>query len=250
VKNQQLSCTDAWRAGSADTRGMAPQPSSLPDMEFREFGDRRSVQRPNLQAIDLEEHPGLFKGLVDLAAVVVVGGDHSGIQSEGKVAYASLTDVGLSETRIHPLQLADVAMVRCDLSNAQWRDVAIARVELDGCRAVGMRLEGKFDDLYAVDTRFDLMSLQRERGRGWTVFERCSFKDAVLGGSFDHVIFRDCDLSGTEFEATSARSADVRGSLLDGVRGLMTLRGATLDADQAREVAEQLATEAGFVVAG
>ncbi|MCF2532506.1 pentapeptide repeat-containing protein [Yinghuangia soli] len=218
-------------------------------MEFREFGDRRSVQRPNLEAVDLEEHPGLFKGFVDLATVVVAGGDHRGIQSEGKIAYASLTDVGLSETHIQPLQLADVAMVHCDLSNARWHDVEMARAELDGCRAVGMDLEGKFDDLYAVDTRFDLMSLQRKRGRAWTVFERCSFKDAVLGGSFDQVIFRDCDLSGAEFEATSARGADVRGSRLDGVRGLMTLRGATLDADQAREVAEQLAAEAGFVVA-
>lgn len=218
-------------------------------MEFRDFGERRSVQRPNFEAVDLGEHPVSFKGLVDLTAVVVEGGVHTGVRSEGAITYGSLTDVGLDETHIGPLRFADVLMRRCDLSNARWREVGMSRVELDGCRAVGLALSGTLDDVYAVDTRFDMMALGRERGRAWTVFERCSFRDAVLSGSFDRVIFRDCDLSGAEFEATSARGADVRGSRLDGVRGLMTLRGATLDGDQAREVAEQLAAEAGFVVA-
>jgi uncharacterized protein YjbI with pentapeptide repeats len=217
-------------------------------MEFRDFGERRSVQKPNLEAVDLEEHPGLFKGLVDLNLVAVYGGEHAGVQSEGEIAYASLADVGLGETRFAPLRLVDVLMARCNLSNAQWRDVEMSRVELDGCRAVGFACSGKLDDLYAVDTRFDMATVRLERGRAWTVFERCSFKDAVIGGSLDQVIFRDCDLSGAEFDATSARGADVRGSRLDGVRGLMTLRGATLDGDQAREAAEQLAVEAGFVV--
>ena len=102
------------------------------------------------------------------------------VSSLREITYASLTDVGLSETRIEPLRLRDVVMVRCDMSNARWREVELSRVELDGCRAVGLSLDGKLNDVYAVDTRFDMMMLQRERGRGWTVFERCSFKDAVL----------------------------------------------------------------------
>lgn len=217
-------------------------------MEFRDFGERRSVQRPNLEAVDLESHPGLFKGLVDLHAVAVEGGEHTGVQSEGEVVYGTLTGVGLGETRFAPIKLADVALVRCELSNASWRDAELSRVELDGCRAVGITLQGKLDDVYAVDTRFDMATLRLDRGRAWTVFERCSFKDAVVMGSLDQVIFRDCDLSGVEFDASSAKRADVRGSRLDHVRGLMTLRGATLDADQVREVAEHLALDAGFIV--
>ncbi|GAB2780662.1 hypothetical protein GCM10027199_64610 [Amycolatopsis magusensis] len=50
-------------------------------------------------------------------------------------------------------------------------------------------------------------------------------------------VFTDCDLTGAGFQATKAGGCDLRGSELAGTRGLLTLRGATLDTGQASAAA-------------
>lgn len=80
------------------------------------------------------------------------------------------------------------------------------------------------------------------------MFDGCSLRAAVITGDLSGVVFTDCDLTATEFTATRAQGCDLRGSRLGAARGLLSLRGAKISADQAVDIADALAAEAGLVV--
>jgi len=80
------------------------------------------------------------------------------------------------------------------------------------------------------------------------VFDGCTFTEAMVGGDLSSVVFTGCTFANAEFAATSADGCDLRGSALGGARGLLTLRGARVTADQTVTVAARLAAEAGLTV--
>jgi uncharacterized protein YjbI with pentapeptide repeats len=117
------------------------------------------------------------------------------------------------------------------------------------CRGIGLRLTVKHaGDVYAYDSRLDYAVVEVGRVKGLAVFDGCSFREAVISGDLSGVVFSDCDLTGTEFAASRAQGCDLRGSRLGAARGLLSLRGAKISADQAVDVADALAAEAGLVV--
>jgi uncharacterized protein YjbI with pentapeptide repeats len=192
---------------------------------WRDLGDRRKLRRP----------AGTPEPAGELAEDMAVG--------------ASLDGVDLSGTRREPLTLVDSVLRRCDLSAAVWQQVTLRQVELLDCRALGLRLSVELaQDVYCPGGRFDGATIRLSRVRGLVVFESCTFTDATLAGDLSSVLFRECTFDTAEFAASTADGCDLRGSDLAGARGLLTLRGARITADQAVSVAPRLASEAGLAV--
>jgi uncharacterized protein YjbI with pentapeptide repeats len=192
---------------------------------WRELGEKRRLRRP----------AGEFEPAAELAEEMAVG--------------VALDGVDLAETRRSPLTLVDSVLRRCDLSAAVWQGVTMRQVELLDCRALGLRLSVDLaQDVYVESGRLDASTLRISRVRGLVVFDGCTFTDAVVGGDLSAVVFTGCSFDGAEFAATDADGCDLRGSRLGGARGLLTLRGARITADQAVAVAPRLASEAGLSV--
>jgi uncharacterized protein YjbI with pentapeptide repeats len=192
---------------------------------WRELGDKRRLRRPS----------GALEPAGELAEDMAVG--------------VALDVVDLAETRREPLTLVDSVLRRCDLSAAVWQDVTLRQVELLDCRALGLRLSVELaQDVYVEGGRFDSATLRISRVRGLVVFDGCTFAEAMVGGDLSSVVFTRCTFEGAEFAATAADGCDLRGSALAGARGLATLRGARLTADQTLTIAPRLATELGLTV--
>jgi uncharacterized protein YjbI with pentapeptide repeats len=161
----------------------------------------------------------------------------------------ALDRADLAETRREPLTVIDSVLRRCDLSAAVWQQVTLRQVEVLDCRALGLRLSVELaQDVYLQGCRFDSATLRISRVRGLVVFDGCTFAEAVVSGDLSSVVFTDCGFDGAEFAATAAEGCDLRGSRLGASRGLLTLRGAHITADQAVSVAPRLAFEAGLAV--
>lgn len=161
----------------------------------------------------------------------------------------ALDGLDLGHTRREPLTLVDSVLRRCDLTAAVWQGVTLRQVELLDCRALGLRMSVELgQDAYLQGCRFDSATLRISRVRGLVVFDGCTFTDAVVGGDLSSVVFTDCGFDGAEFAATTAQGCDLRGSRLGASRGLLTLRGARITADQAVSAAPRLASEAGLTV--
>jgi uncharacterized protein YjbI with pentapeptide repeats len=191
---------------------------------WRTVGDRR-LRRPAGGTEEAHDLPG------DLA---------SGLAFDG---------VDLSGTRHSPLTVVDSVLRRCDLTAAVWQAVTLRQVEVLDCRARGLRLSVDLaQDVYLSGCRLDQATLRIERVRGLVVFDGCVFTDAVIAGDLSSVVFADCGFQNAEFAATKAGGCDLRSSRLSEARGLLTLRGARITADQAVSMAFRLAAESGFAV--
>lgn len=219
-------------------------------MEFRDLGDRRSVQRPSIEADELAPYTRPLKGELAVEDALIENAEGVNLTGEGRISRSRITaNSTLAETAYRPLELQDVALDGVDVSNARWGEARLARVELTGCRGIGWQLHvAEAGDVFVEDCRMDMALIDLEKVRGLMVFRNVSLREATFRGRLDQVLLLDCDLSGAEFEVTSARGADLRGSQLAGARGLLGLRGATVDGAQVLELAGQLVSEAGLTV--
>ena len=177
------------------------------------------------------------------------GGAQAEARGAGSMAESVLDGVDLSGARLGPLMLTDVVLTQVDLSGAVLHEVTARRVELVRCRAMGVRLEfAQVADVYAEGCRFDYGSLHVQRAKGRAAWRECTFREATITGDLSDAVFLDCDFAGAEFDTALAKGCDLRSSRLVGARGLLSLRGARITADQAVSVADQLAAEAGLIV--
>lgn len=192
---------------------------------WRELADGQRLRRP----------AGALEPTDELPDELLTGGE--------------LQSLDLGGSRRRPLTLVDTVLRRCDLTAALWDQVTLRQVELLDCRALGLRASLEMaQDVYVSGCRFDSATLRVERVRGLLVFTGCTFTEAVLGGDLSAVVFSDCSFDGADFAASAATGCDLRGSRLDGARGLLTLRGARVTVDQTVTMAPRLALEAGFTV--
>jgi uncharacterized protein YjbI with pentapeptide repeats len=176
-----------------------------------------------------------------------IGGDHTGLLGGGEIVQSLVDAANLAGSRLDPLSLTDVRVRRGDVANAVWEGVTARRVEFDGCRAVGWRIIVDFaEELLVQGCRWDHGGIFLGRTRGAVVFRECSFAGTTLRGDFSRVLFDRCELAGAEFGVSAAAECDLRSSRLAGARGLLTLKGARITPNQALEIADLLAVEAGF----
>jgi uncharacterized protein YjbI with pentapeptide repeats len=218
-------------------------------MEFRELTKGRSIQRPSIDHGELSVASAVFKGTFDLEYVFVETGEQVGVTGEGSVAHSVVRRVDLSRSCLGPVTLTDTALEDVDLSNASVQRVIVRRVEMLRCRAIGLRLSIELaSDFYVEGCRFDFAAIHIEKVKGIAAFKECSFRETAISGYLSGVVFLDCDFADTEFEAASAKGCDLQMSRLAGARGLLSLRGALITAEQAASVAPRLATEAGLIV--
>lgn len=217
-------------------------------MKFRDVSGGRSLQRPALDKDDLVEQRAAFKGEFAYEDARLNGSGQAGVTGEGLLRRCVVDGVDLSCAVLAHLDVMDVRLEGVDLSNASVGG-AVKRVELLRCRGIGLRLALEHAvDMYAHDSRLDYAIIEIGRVKGLAVFDGCSLRESVISGDLSGVVFSDCDLTGAEFAANRAQDCDLRGSRLDAARGLLSLRGATISAAQALDVADALATEAGLIV--
>ncbi len=146
-------------------------------------------------------------------------------------------------------RLVDVELVRCDLSGCDFSESVWHRVKLVDCRASAIELpqanlrEVSFVDCKLDNANFRLAKLQRVR-----------FDASVLGGAefvgaqLADVSFDGSDLAGADVSNAKCAAVDLRGARLDGLRGVASLAGTTIGADQLVGLAPALAQALGLRV--
>lgn len=146
-------------------------------------------------------------------------------------------------------RLVDVELVRCDLSGCDFSESIWHRVKLVDCRASAIELpqanlrEVSFVDCKLDNANFRLAKLQRVR-----------FDASVLGGAefvgaqLADVSFDGSDLTGVDLSNAKCAAVDLRGARLDGLRGVASLAGSTIGADQLVGLAPALAQALGLRV--
>jgi uncharacterized protein YjbI with pentapeptide repeats len=219
-------------------------------MGARELGGGRKILGPNLDEDELTRSDGGFDAEFELSSMLVDGGDFAGAAGEGTVERSVLRQVDLSEAKLGPLTLMDAELREVELANASLQQVVARRVELHTCRAMGLKLSIDLGtDLHVEDCRLDYAIVHLDKIKGIAAFVGCSFREATISGDLSNTVFAGCDFTETEFRVTRAKDCDLRGSRLEGARGLLSLRGATISLEQAVTASAMIMAEAGLIVA-
>ncbi|MEU6857608.1 pentapeptide repeat-containing protein [Glycomyces sp. NPDC046736] len=220
-------------------------------MKFRKIDDKRSMRRPLVEPDRLRPLGELPESDFELSEHLIEGADWSGAHLDGSLEQSQLRNVDLSETAISPFEVVDVTVERSVLSNGRWERATARRVEITDSQLVGWQAQfAMAQDLYIADSRADFAGISIGTAKGPLVFERCRFMNATFLGDFSKAVFIDCTFPGADFSrVANAKGCDMRRSDLDGITGLMSLRGTLITPDQAVEIAGELAKAAGFTLA-
>jgi uncharacterized protein YjbI with pentapeptide repeats len=127
------------------------------------------------------------------------------------------------------MRLTDVVFRRCDLSNVDGREGSLNRVEFTGSKLIGFSVaSGRAWDLRVTDCTMSLASFAFTGLRD-VVFERVNLREAsFVEARLEGVEFIDCQLEGTDFRRAKLKNCAIRGSALDAVVGIESLKGVTM----------------------
>jgi uncharacterized protein YjbI with pentapeptide repeats len=217
-------------------------------MGFRQPWSGHAIRRPSIDEDNLTPAPARLRGKFAIR-LERVHGDQTGVRGEGSIIQSVADRLTAVNSHLSLLELIDVAFQGADLSNSVWDDVSARRVEFSGCRMAGTQiLFDSTEDVAFIGCRLDYCALATRRVDGTVFFQNCTLSDASLAGRLDGFIFRDCNLSGMQFDALSAAGCDLRDSLISGAKGFVTLRGARISADQLTSAAAAIASDVGLEV--
>lgn len=163
-----------------------------------------------------------------------------------RVVGATLTGLAV-EPGARKVRLRDSVLVDADLSNVHARFAALRRVELQRCRLVGLELvEAEVEDVLFSDGTLMLGSLGHARLHR-VRFEGMNLREAsFVGADLRHVEFVDCALEGADFRDARCTKVVIRGTTLDGVVGITSLKGVAMPADDLVASATTLAAALGI----
>ncbi|MQM26584.1 pentapeptide repeat-containing protein [Glycomyces albidus] len=220
-------------------------------MKFRKIDDKLAMRMP---LVETDRLSPLEDGLdydFEWSERLIEGADLSGAQGDGSLESSAIRNTDLSGSVLTPFEIVDVAVDHSILSNARWEQTTARRVEITESQLVGWQAQfALVQDLYIADSRADFASISIGTAKGPVVFERCRFTNATFLGDLSKTVFIECAFPGADFSRVSnAKGCDLRRSELGGITGLMSLKGALITADQAVEIAGELAVAAGFKLA-
>ncbi|MDQ1479467.1 MAG: hypothetical protein QOI44_328 [Actinomycetota bacterium] len=146
-------------------------------------------------------------------------------------------------------RLVDVELVRCDLAGCDFSEAVFHRTKFVDCRGVGIELgQATFRAVVFEDCRLDDANLRLTQLAG-VRFESSVLARTDFGGArLEDVSFRDCDLTGADYSNARCSKVDLRGSRLVDVKGVGSLKGAIIGADQLPGLAPGMAHALGMEI--
>jgi uncharacterized protein YjbI with pentapeptide repeats len=166
-----------------------------------------------------------------------------------RVRESELEGLALEAGSAPGLSLIDVVLRACNLSNLDAREGLLTRVAMHGSQLVGFGLtRGEVRDLHATDCSLQLASFASATLHN-VVFERVNLAEAsFMDARLEAVAFVDCRLDGTDFRRATVSGCAIRGTSLDGVLGVDSLRGVRMPWADVVGSAGALAAALGIVV--
>jgi uncharacterized protein YjbI with pentapeptide repeats len=210
-----------------------------------------AVNAPTLPELDPLELPdgGELQELELVEVIVERNGRDPLTALRVRVQESELRGLTLGEGVVTELVLRDARLKGCDLSNLRVRSADIRRAEIAESRLVGFSVDGaRIEDLRVLGGTLMLASLAHSTLRR-VVFENVNLREAsFLGTRLTSVCFEDCDLSGADFRGARLADCMIRGSSLDALIGVDSLRGLTMPWPDLVGSVEALAAALGIAV--
>jgi uncharacterized protein YjbI with pentapeptide repeats len=217
---------------------------------------------PGMPAATTPIEPGLPASLEVLSADTLVrdGATFSAAELRGaRWCGVHVSGLGVDESLLGRCDLSDAVLTdpeftdavldELNMANALIRGGSLARVLVSGGRLTGTQFaETKIRDTVWRGVSADLSAL-RLVDLVRVTFDSCNLRQADFTGSqCDWVRFHDCDLSGAIFSRGRFTNSEFRRCRLEGIEGVESLRGASMELEAVLGLAADLADALGIRV--
>lgn len=212
-------------------------------MEIREVRGARFLL-PVIEELDLTEVDGLSGGPIREAAVGGITANRLRLE-DVTIIGSRFVGTSLADALWEGVVISGSEFDRVDLSSARLDGGKLDRVHFRGCQLSGLSLTGVLcENVIFEDCRLDYATFDTVRTAGAMGFLNCSMSEASLVGCrWDKAVIDGCRLSGLELDRCDLRGSDLRGNGLAAVRGVGSLRGVTLTADQLADLTRALVAD-------
>ena len=198
---------------------------------------------PNLDDADLEDVDTLVNRLGVISGFRLADAELRSLEvTDQRLTTGHIDGLRVERAKLHELRMDSVDFTGCDLSGAAFTSGKWSRVRFANCKI----LSGQFNDLTFEDVIFDRCKLDYASFTGVTakgpvIFRDCSLEEAEFSGcDLGKAAFDDCRLDLTSFERTTAKGLDLRGNDLSAIRGIASLKHATIEPSQTMQLGRAL----------
>lgn len=214
----------------------SPAPLQKPKMA-------RALTAADLQLADPDDEPG------ELRTAEVNGGTLADNVHALDWAQVTARGVDFGSRELDESSLIDTIVADGDWSNCNLRGSAIRRVEFRGVRMTGaIFAEATLRDVRFVGCRLDLANFRFSKCER-VVFDDCQMLEMELQSSvLKSVQLLDCRMEGADITSCSFERSQIRGSSLEGVRGLLALRGVAIPWPEIVELAGGMSAAIGISI--
>ncbi len=177
---------------------------------------------------------------------------HTKVQNAARGVYfksCKLIDLELIATELPDVNLRDCIVSGSDFSGATLAPCYLERVLLTKDRLSGAQLyEGKVKDVIFDNCKLDMTNFRSAKFKR-VIFKECQMTSTDFSGAvFEDVEMSDCSLEQVNFSNSKAISLDLRGSKLQEITGVTSLKGARISPEQLISITNNLAAEIGLKV--
>jgi uncharacterized protein YjbI with pentapeptide repeats len=209
------------------------------------------ITQPNLP-----EHMPKGAALTDLEPAVTLEGvecdqvDWAGQKSKlahidsVRLIEPDLTGAILREGRWEDVEVSGGQLGGLNLTGSSLRRLLIQRARMSGV----VLAETELKDIIIEDTKLDLANFRFSK-LSRVRFVRCQLIDADFGAAqLVDVDFTNCDLTSADFSGATMKRVDLRSSVVQHIKGIGGLKGATINYDQMITLVPELAAGLGIEV--
>ena len=211
-----------------------------------------SLKKPNLQCKlnKLDDLQGIYKEEASISRIHGFNQTIASIKVKAlSIKESKMDNIVMQDVELRDCSLDDIIFSKNDLSALKVPMLSADRIEFISCRMSGIQIyEASLKEVFFKDTKLDLGNFRFSKLKN-VIFEDCVLSEADFSGvEFNNTKFINCELDGADFSNTKITKLDLRTSRLLNIKGISSLKGATISPTQLIVIAPQLAVEIGLVV--
>lgn len=176
--------------------------------------------------------------------------DVSGLSAKNVVIQESkLTRSTLTQLAIEKFQAGDCLFEHCDLTASSLADSSWHAVEMRDTRCSGIQLQTSLiKNVLFKNCKLDMANLRFSTLEN-VIFEECVVAEMDLyNATLKNVAFIQCDIKNVEFSEAKLQKVDLSAARIISIKGLRSLKGATISTEQLFYLAPSMAADIGIIV--
>ncbi|MBH2007316.1 pentapeptide repeat-containing protein [Candidatus Saccharibacteria bacterium] len=164
--------------------------------------------------------------------------------TESVIKSTDLSGVDVSRFDISDCVLKDCSFTVTRLPESSWH-----RVSIDGGRCSGLQLNNStLKNVIFTNSKLEFVNFRFSKIEK-VAFENCALDDVdFLEAQLKDVRFSNCTINNITFAQARMKNVDLSESTVEGIKGVNSLKGATISHEQLIQLSPYFATEAGIRV--